>query len=65
MEKKAKRTSTERIPGALSGFEICGRAHDAKFSGSHQNTSVRDEGKDVIMRMAIGYPARMLTALLL
>ena len=31
-----------RSLGALSGFEICGRAHEVRSSGSRQNTRVRD-----------------------
>jgi hypothetical protein len=42
MRKGVKRTSTWRSLGALSRLEICGRAHDVRFSGSRQNTGVSD-----------------------
>ena len=44
MKERVKCTSTRHRPpsGVLSRLEICGRAHDVRFTGSCQSTRVRD-----------------------
>jgi hypothetical protein len=42
MKKRAKRTNTRCSLGAFSRLEICSRSHDVRFSGSSQNTRMRD-----------------------
>jgi hypothetical protein len=42
IRKRENLTSTRRSLSALSRLEICGRAHDVRSSGNHQNTRVRD-----------------------